>query len=377
MREKLFRYGVVGCGGISASHILGLNEHGGELVAVCDVPDNVAALKDQHGTGDRTYGDVDAFFDAEGKLGGDQRLNLVVNCTPNHLHKKVAKGAIALGMNVDEEKPMATTEGDAVEMNEAAKDKKVFLGVAHPYRLRPLTAFSAWMIRQGILGELCYDLVRYVQDWRELFENWRDNPEVNGPWGVLGDTATHGFDLHTYLTGDPLAEVSCQLRYDLGRQTDDYSAVMGRTVGGMTSTLESTQTTNGHENLQWYQVTGKRGSLTYDSRIPGQLIWSHDGRTETLFDNPGTLIKRFPSSEAFVNQHFIGPGGHRNGDFLSAWSLYCWEVARNVQLQMAGKFDPNVPVICANGDVGVAGVRFADGCYKSHKQNGVYVALAT
>ncbi|MDL4863917.1 Gfo/Idh/MocA family oxidoreductase, partial [Halomonas elongata] len=90
----------------------------GELELVCASfsrdPDNNARTGEACGLPERRlYPDWQSLIDGERQLSDDERMDVLVVVTPNHLHVPISQAALEAGFHVFCEKPAATTLADA------------------------------------------------------------------------------------------------------------------------------------------------------------------------------------------------------------------------------------------------------------------------
>jgi UDP-N-acetylglucosamine 3-dehydrogenase len=102
MSNTALRVGLIGCGGIAPVHLDSYRQDGRvRVVAVADVEEQrAAALAAQSGAA--PYTDYRQMID-------EQRLDAVSVLTPPAFHREIAEAALAAGVHVLAEKPLATT----------------------------------------------------------------------------------------------------------------------------------------------------------------------------------------------------------------------------------------------------------------------------
>jgi len=87
----------------------------------------------------------------------EQSLDIAVIATPDPLHKEPVLAAIQAGVpTVIQEKPMATTAEDALDMFEAAEKAGTRLFINFANRGSSLDRASHYVIQQGLLGNVVY-----------------------------------------------------------------------------------------------------------------------------------------------------------------------------------------------------------------------------
>jgi myo-inositol 2-dehydrogenase/D-chiro-inositol 1-dehydrogenase len=115
--SEILTRGIIGCGGISASHLT----MPGKLLALCDVDKNHLAtrMKDagSEANGIKGYGDFRELIARED-------IDIVHVCTPPHWHALIAIAAAKAGKDIWGEKPMSRTIGEGIAMVKAIEEQK-------------------------------------------------------------------------------------------------------------------------------------------------------------------------------------------------------------------------------------------------------------
>ena len=121
---------MAGCGVISRFHLDAIRSI--EDAALCGVYDPVeaSARAAAQAYGTRAYPDYDALL-------ADPQVDAVCICTPSHLHAPLALQAVAAGMLVLIEKPVALTLEDCDAVAAAARAAGVQVGVVSQLRYGP------------------------------------------------------------------------------------------------------------------------------------------------------------------------------------------------------------------------------------------------
>jgi UDP-N-acetyl-2-amino-2-deoxyglucuronate dehydrogenase len=198
---EMYRTGIIGCGKVAQLHAKALlAAHRSEFAAVYS----------------RTLAKAEDFGAAYGVKGYDsitemvqkEKLDLVMVCTPHPNHKDPTLEALAAGVHVIVEKPLASSLVDCDAMIAAAKKYGKKLGVISQRRFyepvqRVREAIDAGKIGKPILGTVS------MLSWRDekyyTSDPWRGTWEHEGG-GVLVNQAPHQLDLLCWLMGD-IAEV--------------------------------------------------------------------------------------------------------------------------------------------------------------------------
>lgn len=123
----MLKVGLVGAGGISASHIPAWEDmENAELTALCDIrPERLDMHPDK-----RHYTDFEEMLKNE-------QLDIVDICLPTYLHADCAVRALERGIAVLCEKPISLKKEDVDRIYDAAERNRVPFMVAHVLRFWP------------------------------------------------------------------------------------------------------------------------------------------------------------------------------------------------------------------------------------------------
>jgi len=184
------RVGVVGCGYWGSKHIRVLHalESVDSIAAIDPNPDRAIQLA-RHYPGIESYQDLDAAL---------PYLDAVIIATPPSTHKPLALKAIAAGVHVMVEKPLATSAADAREMIAAAEAGNVVLMVGHTFEFHS----AVWQLRQMVQNKELGDL--YYLDTARLNLGLYQN-DCN----VLFDLAPHDVSILNFVLGAKPVSVEC------------------------------------------------------------------------------------------------------------------------------------------------------------------------
>jgi len=245
---RKIRFGLVGCGRISANHIGAIESHSerAELVAVCDVsPERLQAAASA--TGAAAYDSLD------GLLAHDPPVDAVILATPSGLHAAEAIACAAAGRHVVTEKPMATHWRDGKAMVAACDTAGVHLFVVKQNRRNPTLQLVKRAMQKGRFGKVYMVNVNVFWNRPQSYYDsaaWRGTWEFDG--GAFMNQASHYVDLLDWLIG-PVESVQA------------YTATLGRNIQ-----VEDT----GVLSIRWR--TGALGSmsvtmLTYPKNLEGSI----------------------------------------------------------------------------------------------------------
>ncbi|MCR4342260.1 MAG: Gfo/Idh/MocA family oxidoreductase [Gemmatimonadaceae bacterium] len=164
-------------------------------------------------------------------------LDLVVVASPNRTHVPLALAALAAGLHVVVDKPLAPTAVEGRRLIDEARERRLMLTVFHNRRWDGDFLTICRLLREGALGEPLRFESRFERwrpvpkpDWREL-----GAPEEAG--GLLYDLGSHLIDQALILFG-PASHVYAELdRRRSSVEVDDDSFVALTHASGVRSHL--------------------------------------------------------------------------------------------------------------------------------------------
>lgn len=303
------RVGVVGAGFIAGVHARAARSAGARLIgAVASSPERAAdaagVLGAEHG-----YADLETML-------GHAELDVVHICTPNALHHAAVLEAVAAGIQVICEKPLATSLAEAIEMAEAAEHAGVVGSVPFVYRYHPMVREMRGRIARGDAGKLSSFQGSYLQDWLSRVEDrsWRIDARSGGQLRAFGDIGSHWCDLLEYVVDDRIVRLAARTAVVLDRDggqsdealTEDVATVTFQTSRGALGVLVVSQVAAGRKNRLHLEVSGTESSYAFDQENP-ELLWvgRRDGSL-LLQRDPAQLVE-----EAARVSHL--PAGHAQG----------------------------------------------------------------
>lgn len=249
------RVGVVGAGAIAQTAHLPLlsRMRRTQLVALCDNDGAKArALAERFGVPD-VFTDIEDLLDLE-------ELDAVVVCTPNHLHEPHVLSALAAGVHVLCERPLALAPRGVERILAAAAraDRKVAVGNNHRFR-SDVQALSGFL-RGGELGRLTAIRAGHYQP-RGAAEGWRyRRAEAGG--GAFVEYGLPLLDLALWLAGfpDPVRVTAHMERGRGGSTVEDSLVALLECAQGRTISLDVTWAYAGSDERWWFDLLAARGS---------------------------------------------------------------------------------------------------------------------
>jgi predicted dehydrogenase len=268
---------IIGTGNMAANHARNFSAmRGVALAACCDVDGERARAFAARWNIPRWYTDYNELLDREHPDG-------LSNVTPDSLHAPVSLAAIAAGVPVLCEKPLAATLADARKMRDAAARRKTIAMVNFSYRDSPGAQGAAALTRAGGIGRIMHVEASYLQSWlvQDVWGDWRTTPAFtwrlstrHGSAGTLGDIGCHIYDLVGLLCGD-IRQITCSLRtFDKGVKgnrigpylldANDSFVSTVELAGGGIGTVHATRWATGHLNSLRVRVYGDEGAVEVD-----------------------------------------------------------------------------------------------------------------
>ncbi len=207
--------------------------------------------------------------------------------------------ALAAGLAVLVEKPLAPDEKAAADVLRDAGERGALLAVDHVERFNPAVVALRDKLGQGLIGSIYQMHARRLSPF----------PQRDHMVGVAIDLATHDIDVMRYLTGDEVKRVFAESARRVHDTDEDLICATLRFDGGMTGLLEVNWLTptkvreltvtgeggmfvvnyhaqdlyfyeNPHASVEWEALAGMRGPgegdmvrYAFERREPLQLQW--------------------------------------------------------------------------------------------------------
>lgn len=254
------RVGIVGAGHIAGAHAAAYAATDGvEIVAVAD-PVHIKAAALGERVGAVPVADASSLI----RLGVDA-LSV---CTPSPTHADVVEEAVAAGVHVLCEKPIARSLADARRIAVAAAAGPGIVMIGHVSRFEPDHARAREVIATGAIGEirmLSQSIVSTTPTWSE--NGWLLDHDLSG--GPLIDLAIHSFDFLAWVSNQQPVRVQA-VAADTPAGPATYVLITLRYANGAIGLVE---TSWGHPAAYGFQVaTEVCGSA-------GRLWWEYAGVT--------------------------------------------------------------------------------------------------
>lgn len=229
----------------------------------------------------RTYSSWQQLLAAEALLPEQERMQVVIIVTPNHLHVPISRAALQAGFHVFCEKPAGVSLAETQELAQELAQSALLYGLAHTYLGYPMVWQARQLIVEGAIGTLRKIIVEYPQGW--LTENleanankqasWRTDPTQAGASGCMADIGTHAFGLAEFISQQKISQLCAHLTSHIaGRQLDDDGAALFKTDEGVSGVLIASQVCAGEENALKIRLFGDKGGIEWQQMEPNSLI---------------------------------------------------------------------------------------------------------
>ncbi|WP_320782400.1 Gfo/Idh/MocA family oxidoreductase [Streptomyces sp. CRN 30] len=210
--------------------------------------------------------------------GAGPAVDVVDVCAPPAFHAPLTRAALAAGLHVICEKPVAAHAAEARDLTELARRHGRLLFPAHNYGTSPLMRVLSEAVAPGPgatgLGPPESATFRILRDRHArgvpgYAPDWRRSPELAGG-GILLDHGTHCVYMALRLFGRAPERVSCTVSRAGGeRSAVDEAARLRLRFGAGTCDIELSWTSG--ERSNHYAVHGPAGSVRVDdARVTGR-----------------------------------------------------------------------------------------------------------
>jgi predicted dehydrogenase len=260
MKERI-GVGVVGCGGVSASHFRAARENSAvcDLIAACDV--NEAALRAR-----QAQFDVPQVYTRVEELLADDRIDIVTLAVPHPFHAPVTIAAARAGKHVICEKPMALNVGEGLEMIEAHRAAGTKLAIVSEC-INPRHRF----LKERVMPELGAITFSYLIDFYWRGRRYYESVPWRGSWAREGGAAMINQAIYTW---DQIAWLLGGVAAAYGYwgnllhpsiECEDLAYGLVRYGNGSHGKLFCTTICDAPAGLRWGLIQGERGAIFSDS----------------------------------------------------------------------------------------------------------------
>ena len=230
--------------------------------------------------------------------------DLAVIASPHPLHAQLAERALAAGMHVLVEKPLAARPSEAQRIAEAARAAGRLAAVALQHRFRAEVEAARSIVAAGGIGDLHRAVVVATYPKRASYYTaapWRGTWAGEGG-GVLLNQGQHDLDTLVHVAGMPSRVAGWARTRVLPIETEDTVEAMLEWPGGATGSVYVSSAASDPPNR--LELHGSRGSLRI---LPGALeVTRHPGDFGGFARADGGAFDPFPRGETLTQ---AGGGG--------------------------------------------------------------------
>jgi len=177
----------------------------GALGALCDPSETAEALCRQQYQGVKFYREFSSVL-------SDPEITAIALATPAVTHYELTKAALLAGKDVLVEKPLAVELKHGEELVRLAENKGRILMVGHILRYHPAILKLQQLIREGVLGKICY-----------LYSNRLNIGKIRTEENILWSFAPHDISVILALLNEMPKSVSCEGSAYLNRDVVDVT----------------------------------------------------------------------------------------------------------------------------------------------------------
>lgn len=229
-------------------------------------------------------------------------LQAVDICSSTDTHKDLAVKAMAAGLDVLVEKPIARTYKEAAEMVEASKKYNRRLMVGMNNRFRPDTMILKTFIENKELGKIYYIKSGWLKQ-QSSASAWQVQKDKSGG-GAFLDMGIVMLDMALWLLNYPeVLSVTATEYHQKTKNVEDSAAVFARLANDVTLTIEVSWTFHREGDFFYCNVFGDQGSafinpLKVLKNVHGNLVNLTPAKSHT----PVSLYKKSYENEL---RHFV------------------------------------------------------------------------
>ena len=218
----------------------------------------------------KQYGIKHLFTDWQEMISSGE-IDAVIVATPDQHHHEITMAAMAAGLHVMCEKPLAMNARDAGEMLDAAQNSGLIHNVMFTWRNLPMHRKVKELLEAGTVGEVYHFDLRFMMGWaRGLEYTWRLDGEEGT--GSLGDLGTHDVDLTRWFLGD-VESVYAEAEFSEKRFHKDGRPV----VPTNDSSMMLLELKNGAKGVITTSMVFEQGDREMEQRV---LIYGSEGSIE-------------------------------------------------------------------------------------------------
>ena len=260
-------FAIVGCGDIGTANAAAVATASNARVVACvdDVPELARDVASRHGA--TACGDLEQALALPG-------VEAVVISVPHALHEQVALDALARGLHVVLEKPVAHDLASALRIAAGAEQSAGVVSVCFPFRYESAVVEAARFVAEGRLGRFAGSATTVLVDKPPSYWHGGYSGRATSPWrasravaggGILIMNATHFIDWALHLTGASVDEVHAYSAGSAATGDVEDAIVVGlRYAGGAIGSIVGASSARGAAGSQGLRLWGDDGQLVLD-----------------------------------------------------------------------------------------------------------------
>jgi len=265
-------------------------------------------------------------FGSAAELCRSTEVDAVLVTTPNSLHLKDVLTAVGAGKAVLCEKPLAMNAGEAKEMVEAARRRKVHFGVAHVFRFDESIRKMRQHVAAGDIGRPVFarSEFSFLADPSHP-RKWLYDASIAGA-GPIFDIGVHCIDTLRFVLQDEVVRVSATARSD--KRSGDVESAAALSLEFSRGTLGAVLVSYRAEYRTPLEFVGEAGVLWADDALNVEHpieIELRRGKEEVQRDTASNHLAYALQVDAFADwiegkADFPAPGeeGWQNQEVLDA-----------------------------------------------------------
>lgn len=234
--EKVYKFGLVGCGRISTRHAELLSSgqiHGAKLTAVCDEKiDRARKTGEKYGV---------PWFTSMDEMMNSELVDVVTVLTPSGMHAEHVIHLSKYKKPIIVEKPMALTLEDADAMIAACEKSGSRLFVVKQNRFNVPVVRLRQELEKNRFGRMVMGTIRVRWSRDQSYysqDDWRGTWEFDG--GAFTNQASHHVDLLQWMMGPVESVFAKSGTYLVSTETEDTGVAMIKFKSGALGMMEAT-----------------------------------------------------------------------------------------------------------------------------------------
>ena len=274
MKNKVYNFGIIGCGKIAHRHASAISEIGSaRLVAVVD------KIKERAKDFSKKYGDDIEIYEDYLELLNRPDIDIISVCTPNFMHAQIGIEAARKKKHIIMEKPIATKLDDARHLIKITKSNDVKITVMYQLRFQYQLNILRKAVKEGRFGKISASTLslRWNRN-QEYFDNlpWIGDLEKGG--GILLNQLINYVDLMIWILG-PIKGVFAYTATQHNINAEDEVAAVLKFNNGTLGIIDASLNVYRESLGCNLSVFGDKGTVTLGGPHATKILdWSFDDR---------------------------------------------------------------------------------------------------